>query len=135
MTACLVLNSPRHDKINVVSLLLSVLAAPLAVVRGPLGPRVLLASGFSARHIPDQGFALLQPHMLPCVGVCWLCFLCRLSLLEQLLRGRLAAEELQKHLRQAFPTDAVEEQLREFADAAWEALGPTTLQVCGSECV
>jgi hypothetical protein len=53
----------------------------------------------------------------------------RLSLLEQLLRGRLEPAQLQQHLRQAFPSDAVEEQLREYADKAWAALGQTSLQV------
>lgn len=54
----------------------------------------------------------------------------RLSLLEQLLRGGLEAVQLQQHLRQAFPADAVEEQLRDYADKAWTMLGQTTLQVC-----
>lgn len=53
----------------------------------------------------------------------------RLSLLEQLLRGRLEARKLQKHLREAFPAAAVEEHLREYADKAWAALGDTSLQV------
>lgn len=53
----------------------------------------------------------------------------RLSLLEQLLRGRLEPAQLQRHLQQAFPSDAVEEQLREYADKAWAALGQTSLQV------
>jgi len=89
---------------------------------------VLPARGVQCSARTGSGFALLQLDMVPCVSAGY--GPCRLCLLEQLLRGRLAAEELQKHLRQAFPTDAVEEQLREFADAAWTALGPTTLQVC-----
>jgi hypothetical protein len=61
-----------------------------------------------------------------CVG--WLSC-CRLSLLEQLLQGRLSLLQLHTHLHQAFPADAVEEALREYVDKAWQALGPTTLQV------
>jgi hypothetical protein len=53
----------------------------------------------------------------------------RLSLLEQLLRGQLEPAQLQTHLQQTFPSDAAEEQLREYADKAWAALGQTSLQV------
>jgi hypothetical protein len=54
---------------------------------------------------------------------------CRLSLLEQLLRGCRDAAQLQRQLQDNFPAEAVEEQLREFQDNALRGLGPTTLQV------
>jgi hypothetical protein len=57
--------------------------------------------------------------------------MCRLSLLEQLLRGCRDTAQLQRQLQDNFPAEAAEEQLREYQEKALRGLGPTTLQVRG----